>query len=407
MLKASSLLYAIFICLIVSLLCGSLILIFNYQHRLNQQFFLENELVANSETNFLKIIDQLNTSIFINKGSIVNEDNKLVTEYSVSKWGFYNIVKTKTYFKNDTIFKTGLIGSKTRNKKLALYLTDYNTELKIGGKARLIGDVKVSSYGVEQAYINNQTYTGSNLVQGNIGVSLDKLPKLNLFTDDISDIEKEVYFDEIKNKTLYNSFYEPTIVVLVEGTYDFSEISLYGNFIIQAKDSIAIDATAKLENVLIQAPKVTFNTGFKGSVQTFAKTRVKLMKNVNLHYPSSIFIDSDNDDELVEIYVDENSKIAGGIVLTGTTYEASSKRLITIEKNAQVLGDVYCYGKTQLKGKVIGTVYTDRFYVVTAGAVYENHLLDGVINRLEQPDFFIGLPLFEDETRVYELIKEL
>ncbi|WP_179008676.1 hypothetical protein [Winogradskyella forsetii] len=406
MLKASSLLYAIFICLVVSLICGSLILIFNYQYRLNQQFFLENELVNYSETNFLKVIDQLNTSQLSTNGSINSDDNRLTTTYSISKWGFYDLIKTKTYFKNDTIYKTGLIGSKTVNTKLALYLTDYNTELKIGGTTKIIGDVKVSSFGVEQAYINNQSFTGSRLVEGHIGVSKDKLPTLSLAVNQTV-VEKELYYDELKNKTLYNSFYQPTIRVIVEETYDFGDIELSGNFVIESKDSLVIRETAQLKDVLIKAPKVTLNSGFNGNVQIFAKERVHVMKDVNLLYPSSIYIDNDDEEKPLNVYLGEKSKLAGGIVLTSKTYEASLNRLITIDKDAQVLGDIYCYGKTQLKGKVIGTVYTDRFYLETSGATYENHIVNGTINKLEQPNYFIGLPLFNDNTRVYELIKEL
>ncbi|WP_044397246.1 hypothetical protein [Lacinutrix sp. Hel_I_90] len=408
MLKASSLLYAIFICLVVSLLCGSLILIFNYQYRLKQQFFLENELVNYSNSSFLKFIDLLNTTTNTSKGSIISDDNRLTTNYTLSKWGFYDLVKAKTYFKNDTLYKTGLIGSKTTEKDLALYLTEYNAPLKIGGKTRVVGDVKISSYGVEQAYLSHQNFTGGKLIEGKIGHSSDRLPRLEWKADArFTMSERELYYEEIVNKPLYNSFYEPTITVIVDGITHLSEVTLSGNFIIQSKDSLVIKETAKLKDVLIKAPKVTFSSGFNGSVQVFAKARVHLEKRVHLQYPSSIYLNNDNEDKSIEIFIDEHSKIAGGVVLTGNTYEGSLKRLITIEKDAEVVGDVYCYGKTQLKGKVTGTVYTDRFYLKTDGGTYENYLVNGSINKKELPSAFVGLPLFANNTRVYELIKEL
>lgn len=127
---------------------------------------------------------------------------------------------------------------------------------------------------------------------------------------------------------------------------------------------------------------------------------------MELKYPSSIYIRNDSE-ERIEIFLDEKSKLAGGIVLTGDSYQSSLNRLVTIEKNAIVMGDVYCYGKTQLKGKVIGTVYTDRFYLKTASSIYENYIINGEINREALPEDFIGLPLFANEKIRYELIKEL
>ena len=405
MLKASSLLYAIFVCLIVSLLCGSLIIIFNYQYRLKQQYFLEEELVRASAANFLQVLNK--DSAQESEGEVQFADERFTTSYTISKWGFYNLVKTKTVFKKDTLYKVALIGSTAKKEKLALYLSDLDKPLNIGGTTKIQGDVKISKYGVKPAYINNQNFTGTKLVHGAIGVSGKRLPVLQQYEDVTRGQEIiEVLLEELVGKSLYNSFYKPTIVVYADGVHDISNISLSGNIILQSKDSVCIKNTAALNDILIKAPSVVFDNNFIGVVQVFAKKNVSLKKGVQLQYPSSIYIDHDSDDK-IEVLLEEKSKLAGGIVLTGSSYQSSLNRMVTIDKGASVMGYVYCYGKTQLKGKVIGEVYTDRFYLKTASSIYENYIVGGEINRLDLPLDFIGLPLFLNENTNYELIKEL
>jgi len=405
MLKASSLLYAIFVCLIVSLLCGSLLIIFNYQYRLKQQYFLEEELVNASTSNFLQVIHK-NDELGV-EGEVQFKDERFKTSYTISKWGFYNLVKTKTFLKKDTLYKVALIGSTSKKEKIALYLSDLDKPLNIGGTTKIKGDVKISKYGVKPAYINNQNFTGTKLIHGAIGVSGKRLPVLQQF-EDVTGNQKiiEVLLEELAGKSLYNSFYKPTIVVYVDGEYIIENISLSGNIILQSKDSIYIKNTTALKDILIKAPSVVFDENFKGVVQVFAKKNVSLKKGVQLQYPSSIYIAHDSE-EKIEVVLEEKSKLAGGIVLTGDSYQSSLNRMVTINKGASVMGDVYCYGKTQLKGKVIGSVYTDRFYLKTASSIYENYIVGGEINRLGLPNNFIGLPLFSNENNSYELIKEL
>jgi len=405
MLKASSLLYAIFVCLIVSLLCGSLIIIFNYQYRLKQQYFLEEELVRASAANFLQVIN--NKEGIATQGQVKYADERFTTYYTASKWGFYNLVKTKTVFKKDTLYKSALIGSTSNKEKIALYLSDLDKPLNIGGTTKIQGNVKISKYGVKPAYINNQNFTGTKLVHGAIGVSGKRLPVLQKL-DDVTGSQqiKEMLLEELVGKSLHNSFYRPTIVVYADGVHNIDNVSLSGNIILQSKDSVCIKNTTALYDVLIKAPSVVFDANFKGVVQVFAKRNVSLKKGAQLQYPSSIYIDYDSEDK-IEVILEEKSKLAGGVVLIGNSYQSSLNRMVTIEKDASVIGDVYCYGKTQLKGKVIGSVYTDRFYLKTASSIYENYIVGGEIDRLELPNNFIGLPLFSNENTNYELIKEL
>ena len=404
-LKASSLLYAIFVCLVVALLCGSLVLIFNYQYRLKQQYFLEEEFVLAHNNQRIALLEQLN-------GEQIELTNELFkSSYKLQKWGFYNLLVHKTYFKTDTLTTASLLGKRpNRQEQLALYLTDLDKPLHIGGKTKIKGNVKISKYGVKPAYINNMSYIGSKLIYGNITHSNKRLPQLDSNIINPSKEEasfNEFFIEDLETLVMHRSFTKSTTILHTSGLVNIEGLELSGNIILKSNDSIHIKANTRLENILIEARSVSFEKGFKGTVQVFAKDWVTLQEGAELYYPSSVCINNDDNEKELEIVLEKDSKVAGGIVFTGDSYQSSLNRMVTIEENAELIGDLYCYGKTQLKGKVVGTVYTDRFYLKTPSSVYENYIINGEINVEELPNEFINLPLFNTSTSKYEVIKEL
>ncbi len=407
MLKASSLLYAIFVCMIVSLLCGSLIFISTSQLQLRDYYFMQEELIDVANNDFVKVISEQGNNQQGAMGNYSSKDERFNTTYSITKWGFYNLVKTATSFKKDTVYKAALSGGIAKKSKLALYVVERDKSLNIGGKTEIIGDAMISSRGAVPTYVDNQTIVKSKLIDGNVYTSERELPKLQeSVTENINQSGTAVLLEDLSGRSISNSFHKQSLIVHTGALLSVDNITLSGNVVIVSKDSITIKKTAILKDVLIQAPSVTFETGFRGSVQVFSKKGVYLQQGAELLYPSSIYIKNDTTDK-VDVVLEEKSKIGGGIVLTGDSYESSLNKLVTINENALVVGDVYCYGKTQLKGKVIGTIYTTLFYLKTTSSIYENYILGGVVNRLDLPVNFIGLPLFDHKNTSYAVVKEL
>ena len=407
MLKASSLLYAVFVCVIVALLCGSLILIFSYQSRLNQHYFLSQDLIRASNNHFAQLIDNLDYESINSHGEIKNENDQITTTYTLSKWGLYDILKLKTYIKKDTLSKAALIGVKSSNDRLALYLADKDKPLHIGGKSAIHGDVKISDHGVRIAYISGQHFQGNKLVNGTIGKSKSMLPDLQIRLDSLIPlVKKEFHLEELRDKQLFfNSFHNPSMLVYTD-KHAFDNITLGGNMIIHSNDSLFIRKSAHLTDVIIKAPKVVFEKGFSGSVQVIAKNGVHLEEDVFLKYPSSIYVKNDRN-EMTEVVLEKGSTVIGGLVLTGHEYRYSLSRLLTIEEDAKLIGRCYCFGKTQLKGQITGTLYTDRFHLKTLASIYENYIVGGIIDKKALPDQFLNVPFFNSENKSYDFIKEL
>ena len=354
---------------------------------------MSNHLISRNNSAFNYYINNLETLAF-NEETEVDVFGDGIYSYAEKKnWGFYDILVSKTIFKNDTIFKTALVGTKEDKKNaLALYTTDYDRVLKLSGKTRIYGNIKVPIGRTEQAYINNQI--GNDVViKGTEEQSDDQFPKLNKDINTTTGNYERVTLQHIENNTLINSFEAETIVLDLDGVRTIGNLTCKGNIILNSNGPLKIDKTATLNDVVIIAPEVIVDSGFSGNIQIIAKREVTVNETASLLYPSSIYLKSDVDS--VSVRIKKEAKLAGGIVIDGNTYKGSLKRQLIIEEDATVIGDLYCYGRTELKGEIIGSIYTDRFFLKTKSSNYENVIYNATINRDSLPDYFVGLSLFK------------
>ncbi|HEX9600815.1 MAG TPA: hypothetical protein VF985_04945 [Mariniflexile sp.] len=406
-LRGSSLTNAIFICVIISIFCGCLVLISHYQNILNIQLYMHEDLISRNESSFNYFINNAGASPY-NKTETLEMFEDGIMSYTEKKtWGFYDVLICKTIFKNDTVSKIALVGQKDNTyNNLALYVTNHDTPLKLSGKTSIFGQIKVPNGQTEQAYINGQEGNTIQLKGAHLK-SADKLPS----------IDKNVQIDVTKYKpfsldafdekpVIVNAFDSATKVIDLADTGVLRNLVCKGNIVLTSNSAIKIANTAKLNDVIISAPVVHIMSGFKGNVQVVAKDSVVIEEHVSLLYPSSIYIK--NDDGPSSVTLGDYSTIAGGIVIDGDTFSGALNRTLKIQENATVIGNIYCYGKTQLKGKVIGSIYSDKFFLKTRSSSYENVILNGIINRDSLPKHFIELPLFKNDfnERKYAVVKE-
>ena len=109
-----------------------------------------------------------------------------------------------------------------------------------------------------------------------------------------------------------------------------------------------------------------------------------------------------------KITLSKNSKIYGGVIVDAETFDQKEGNEMIIEENAIIVGTLYCNGKLQLQGKVIGTVYANKFKLETKSGNYEDVLLNSTIDAISMPENFIYLPLFkQQQNQTYGIIKNL
>ena len=249
----------------------------------------------------------------------------------------------------------------------------------------------------------NLRYWGKN------NLSDVRLPEINPnFRKTFKDIitTKKMLFEHEKSKDsiFFNSFYNVTKEVYLKSIV--SNVIFKGNFVLRAKDSIRVQKSAILEDVILIAPKITFEEGFKGTVQAFATKEIELEQKVSLNYPSVVCVFNENKNESL-IKIKQDCKVTGAVVLFGNTMETINRNNIEIDQNGLIFGDIYCSGRLCLKSKIFGSVYTNRFFYKTASSTYDNTIADIEINTTKKPPYFISIPLFENTKKNYGILKKV
>lgn len=402
MVKAHSLLYAIYVCLIVSIICGALLYFSNLYNQLNLYYNLQEELYIQNQSVLNFALGNKTAIVEIEKDA----NSGIEGSYQTKSYGLLSLVLAQSYISNDTVSSVHFVGERNVDKN-AIYLTNLSKSLFYSGKVKLIGNNQLPSTFIETSYINNSL--NQLTAEGKITISEPQLPEINpefkkVFYGIKSDKIKLSEVDKPKDSLFYNSFFNTTKKITVKS--NLGNIIFKGNFILRSEDSIRVKKNTVLEDVILIAPKITFEEGFKGTVQVFASKGIELEEKVTLKYPSVICVYNESSDES-KIKIKKGCHITGAIVLFGNSNDLIDKNTIEIDEEGLVFGDLYCTGKLMLKSNVYGSVYTNRFFLRNGSSSYENMISDIEINTSKRPDHFISIPLFNTKTTTYGVIKKV
>lgn len=402
MVKAHSLLYAIYICLIVSIICGALLYFSNLYNQLNVYYNIQEELYIQNQS-------VLNFALGNNtQPAEIDKDEKTGIEgsFEAKPYGLLTVILAKSYISNDTISSAHFVGARNLDKN-SIYLTNSSKPLYYSGKVKLLGDNLLPSTFIESSYINNSL--NELIVEGKNSVSENELPEINpdfkkIFLGIKSERIKLLDLEKTKDSLYYNSFQNITKEITVN--QNLGNIIFKGNFILRSEDSIRVKKNTILEDVILIAPKVTIEEGFRGTVQVFATKGIELEEKVTLNYPSVICVYNEGTEES-KIKIKKECTIAGAVVLFGNKIDLIDKHSIEIDEEGLLFGDLYCTGKLMIKSNVYGSVYTNRFFLKTGSTSYDNLISDIEINTTKRPDYFISIPLFNTKTTSYGVIKKV
>lgn len=402
MIKAHSLLYAVYVCLIVSIICGALLYYSNLYNLLNQFYNSREELYIQNQSALNYALS--NADI---ENDVVNPETGVTTNYELKSHGLLNVIVVKSCLKNDTITSAHFIGHYA-TKQMALYLSNISNPLSYSGNVKLIGNKKLPSKFIDEIYINN---TQNNLkLVGSIELSESILPEIN---SDFKKVFQETNSQKLLLKDLvrshdsiyFNSFMSKTIEIQLPSAV-LQNVIIKGNFVLYAKDSITINENNVLEDVIVKAPIIRISKGFKGNIQAFANKKIIVESNVLLSYPSVLSI-YNNSDEKSEITINDNVTIYGAIVLFGTPLIRMDDNSIVVKEKSLIIGDIYCTGKLMINGSIYGSVFTNRFFSKTMSSTYDNCIIDAEIDITKRPDYFISIPLFKSKNEPYGVFKKV
>ena len=417
MLKAGALYYAIFISFLVALLGGFFIMNVWMHHAHTLSIITEQRLVRNVHSALL--LAQEVPDLVPNNGSRdidLFDDGNDVVSISKTQWGGYCLLKALAQGKYRQKSAIALCGKDIFvNENIALYLADKEQYLSLSGNTIIKGDCYLPKLGLRRAYIEGYSFLGTNMTEGKVLNSKPQLPTLNasLITSNLEYLKGTVSSSDslvdmnvlLKTDAIRHSFYKKTLVLYSNRWVTLANKVLQGNIRIISSKGVTISNTTQTNNIIVYAPKIEVEKGFAGNLQLFARDTILINDGVRLLFPSFIAI-AESQNTKAFISIGKGCNILGDVVLTTTGNTKDAQAECSVNIGAAITGRVYCTGKLELKGAVHGTVYTQGFILRTPGSIYENHLLNAVINFKALPVFYSG-SLINDPVERYKMVKWL
>jgi len=413
--KAGALLNVLTISLIIALLLGLMLLLLLYNRKDTSSFLIKQRLERNLGSGTLLLLaapyqaatgEEKKIDLF-NEG----QDSIIVKRYP---WGIYEVGIIQSFQQRDTLSKTFMIGKQLNQKKAyALYLKDDERPLSLSGATVIRGVAYLPPAGVRKAYIEDKAYEGDSTIYGTVKVSEKSLPALNqdllnylerLFYEGLS-AEKDSLLDfhSIKD-TVSRSFYERPAIFTSEDSISLENIHLKGAILIVSEKAIYIPPSARVERAILVAPTIHLADDVRGNFQAFACDSIVVGRNCLLDYPSTLGLLEKKDEGIIkemvpEIKIGKGTKINGLVFTVTSGSDPDYMNRITLEEGSVITGQVYADGLLQLKGTVHGSVACGRFMLQTSSSLYDNFVLDAVIDYTKLSRYYLGSPLINTEER--------
>ncbi|SEN74364.1 hypothetical protein SAMN05216436_1217 [bacterium A37T11] len=403
-LKGGALLLVIAMSVIILVILSSLMLMQQY----SRGYFLQGNRAQRLENNVTSGLNLLLADAFIPEGSrlAMSLYGDTVPGDSVwlekRPWGIFQLGLVATFEQGDTLRQAGLMGVKAEpNECYALYLANEDRPVSLSGRTVINGDAYLPPAGVRIAYIEGTAYEGGKPVQGTTHDSEASLPPLqpDIITHLLHDLE--IVPDSLElislpppGDSLLRSFVPPALLLSLTDSVYMSGMALRGNLIVHSTAPVTIAADANLEDILVFAPVIRVEDGFSGRLQLFASDTLIVGRECRLDYPSALGLLNIDTAKVVNtiqplLRVDSAS-IVKGTVFTYAPGRDQDMAILKIAQDALVYGQVYADGWLELKGTVQGSTACRRFILQTPSSLYENFVLNAVMDFKARSPFYAG-----------------
>ncbi len=386
-LKGGALYVSVIISILISIILSLFIVVAYYNTRSVQSQASLTQLQLSLDSGF-EIAKSNYYSSYTNYGwqkMPYNNDSVLVKKMA---WGCFTLIDVKAKNTHFNLQKTGLFGCYA-SPDTALFMVDQNKPIGLAGKIKVTASCYLPKAGIKSAYIEGVSFSDLNSIKPYIKQAPNDIPQIDeAYLKDIEQTQSKLnpYTDSLISfipDVLNHSFKHKTAVVQQGSVFLYSQV-LTNNIKIIASDVITIENTCQLNNVLLIARKVIFKKGFNGNVHVMAKDTIITEEECVFNYPSSFCVYSHSTEKsnspLVRgIFFGEKCQFNGGL-LAFNNKPKSSKMVIRSNKQFQLMGNLYSSDYAETQGNIYGTAFCKSLLLQTPSAVYENHLLNCLID---------------------------
>lgn len=399
--KAGALFLVIVVALVISILTSALVLL-AYSNRLYAiQCRQTNRLHTNADSGINLLLSDSYSLDYntVKKVDLFGEENDSVSLKKIH-WGLFEVGVSKAFSDNKSVAKIIQFGYNPDTlSNAAIYLVDQGRPLSVSGNTIINGNAYLPEAGIKRAYIEGSSFSGDQLINGIINKSSNKLPALNkpildrlltYFQPGQSYKESCIVENDLPKDTLIRSYADTTLLVQFLGPKEISSETIKGNIILYSDTIIIIDASSHLNDIVVYASSVIVKSGFKGNLQIFSMDSIIIEPNCQLDYPSALgILKMDYKTTQPFIRVGNNSTIKG-ILFTYQNASDLKQTRITLMQSSLLEGEAYVDGFFEADGTINGSVTCSKFLLNTPSAVYENYLLNAVIDITKRSKYYVG-----------------
>jgi hypothetical protein len=417
MLKASALYMVIVIALFISVLCSSIIAAACYYKSVRMQNSRYTELENNVSSAINCLLVNGDNDISGKVISLYGADNDSVS-LAQYKWGVYDIAIARSFIQKDTLTKVFSAANVIDSAKWsAIYLIDEDRPLSVSGATHIKGTVYIPKAGVKQAYVNNQAYTGDKRLVIGVKKNSDKKlpPLLETRLQQLEQCFKKHYTTDSTltrgDSTGASFLADAKTIDLGKTAKTLSNIMLNGHIILFSDTSITITNSAHLENILVFAPSIIVENGFRGNCQLFASDSIHIGKECQFGYPSCLgLITSEAKNKAIPLINIENDTKFNGLIFSCNKNSGNTIPVISIGSNVIMKGQIYADGLLNLKDKVAvyGSVFTNRFTYQSSYTHYENYLINVDIDASRISPYYLSaslIPVTAKERKILQWLQ--
>lgn len=411
MLKAAALYIVIIISLMMAIISASLLSVAFYYRLEHQKKTRIDRLNSNIESG---------TTILLSAGydlpgtdlrKDLYGDQKDSVILNQVNWGVFKSNTVRSFEQMDTLKRAFLSGTAYKDSA-AIYLADEDRPLSVSGSTQITGDGELPKSGLKQSYVDGKAYEGKQLIKGRIKVSTRDLPALQekWMAELLQPFSQAEGMNFNPKDSVVNSFFNVVhIYKLKTGQDQLSALKIKGKVVLISDSVLTLDQDLVLEDVLVYAPGIVVKDGFKGSCQLFARDSIIIGRKCEFLYPSFAGVFKQDKDKIQsKISIGQDSRFSG-ILMSYEKKRSDLQTIISLGKGVKVAGEVFAAGFIELEAPVTvyGKVYAKRFMMRKSGTLYENYLIDVVLNRKLLSKYYLSTPLFQRTNQDQQVLRWL
>jgi cytoskeletal protein CcmA (bactofilin family) len=395
-LAAGALNYALFVGVITAILCFLMIQLVFFNRQLFYQLDKQERVLDNSLSGIAYGL--ANDPLYDQWVDLFEEDQdsvKVKTQYL----GLFKLVTSTAKEGSFSKSRAALFGFKSaKYASRALVLEDQKGPLKLAGEALIKGDAYLSPKGCESAYIEGKNYSRAQHIYGKQQLAGRQLPEVDQVA--VKRAFLRLKQEAVQGDTLLpyaalverakQAFWSSTLVASEKGKLRIGEM-LNGNIVVKASKRITVLKEAQLENVCLVAPEIVIESGFKGKLHLIASDSIIQKPGSRLLYPSSAILLCKNTVNEGQIRLYEQTVFEGLIYYNSSTKRPKNIAHVRVDEGAVVNGQVYANKNVMLRGSINGSLIATSLILITQSGIYQNHLLDGKVDRTKLIEDFAGL----------------